>query len=104
MAKEKKLQSTVYRKVCSTPICRNLFNTHSQLADVIVFHAGTEKRGDKILQTGGRTLNITATASTLQEAVDLAYKGVDCVSFEGMQYRKDIAHRLVFLSHSMITV
>jgi len=35
----------------------------------------------------------TATAATLEEAVTKAYKGVECIHFEGMQYRKDIAGR-----------
>ena len=30
---------------------------------------------------------------TLREAVDKAYAGVKSLSFEGMFYRKDIAHR-----------
>ncbi|KAH8724787.1 phosphoribosylglycinamide synthetase [Phaeosphaeriaceae sp. PMI808] len=63
--------------------------------DVVLFHAGTSyDESDKTLKTsGGRVIASTATADTLEEAVAKAYKGVDCIHFEGMQYRKDIAGR-----------
>lgn len=58
------------------------------------FHAGTSIGSDDQLKTsGGRVIAATATASTLKEAVARAYQGVELIKFEGMQYRKDIAHR-----------
>lgn len=58
------------------------------------FHAGTTAGADGTLKTsGGRVIAATATAPTLKEAVARAYQGVDLIKFEGMQYRKDIAHR-----------
>jgi len=61
---------------------------------VYVFHAGTGLSDDGQLKTsGGRVIAATATGKTLREAADRAYKGVDAIKFEGMQYRKDIAHR-----------
>ena len=36
---------------------------------------------------------VSAYAPTLHEALDLAYTGVENVSFEGKIYRRDIAHR-----------
>ncbi|KAI9495416.1 phosphoribosylglycinamide synthetase [Zychaea mexicana] len=62
-------------------------------ADVSVFHAGTKLEDGKLLTSGGRVLAVSAVASTLREAVDKAYAGVKCIEFEGMYYRKDIAHR-----------
>ncbi|KAF8898949.1 bifunctional purine ADE1 [Infundibulicybe gibba] len=61
--------------------------------DVVIFHAGTNKSGDDIVTSGGRVLAVTAYASTLQEALDAAYKGVDNISFEGKTFRRDIGHR-----------
>ncbi|KAF2773482.1 phosphoribosylamine--glycine ligase [Teratosphaeria nubilosa] len=59
-----------------------------------VFHAGTAVGMDGGLKTnGGRVIAATATGSTLREAVDKAYEGVEHIQFEGMQYRKDIAAR-----------
>ncbi|HOQ90135.1 MAG TPA: phosphoribosylglycinamide synthetase C domain-containing protein, partial [Candidatus Hydrogenedentes bacterium] len=42
---------------------------------------------------GGRVLNVTALADTLEEAVKRAYHAVSLIHFDGMHYRKDIAHR-----------
>ena len=59
----------------------------------IVFHCGTKAEGDKIVTSGGRVLSVTGLGKTLREAVDRAYARVGKISFEGMFYRKDIAHR-----------
>lgn len=61
--------------------------------DVMVFHAGTALKDGKLVTAGGRVLAVSAIGTTLREAVDKAYEGVKCVQFEGMMYRKDIAHR-----------
>lgn len=61
--------------------------------DVVLFHAGTSYSDNTLRTSGGRVIASTATAATLEEAVEKAYKGVNCIHFEGMQYRKDIAGR-----------
>lgn len=61
--------------------------------DVVLFHAGTSMADGSLKTSGGRVIASTATAPTLEEAVAKAYKGVECIHFEGMQYRKDIAGR-----------
>lgn len=58
--------------------------------NIIVYHAGTKKDGDKILTAGGRVLGVTAIAADLQAARDKAYEGVAKISFEQMHYRNDI--------------
>jgi phosphoribosylamine--glycine ligase/phosphoribosylformylglycinamidine cyclo-ligase len=59
-----------------------------------IFHAGTKISGDGELQTsGGRVIAASATAETLKSAVAKAYEGVKLIQFDGMHYRKDIAHR-----------
>ena len=59
----------------------------------IVFHCGTKASGENIVTSGGRVLSVTGTGSTLREAVDKAYAAVGRISFDGMFFRKDIAHR-----------
>ena len=61
---------------------------------VVVFHAGTKKGdGDEILANGGRVLNITAQASSLEEAVASAYKAIDdAIDWPDGFCRRDIAH------------
>ncbi|MBI3802853.1 MAG: phosphoribosylamine--glycine ligase [Nitrospirae bacterium] len=60
------------------------------VADVVVFHAGTARRGEEWITQGGRVLGVTALGKTVPEARRRAYQAVDCISFRGMQYRKDI--------------
>jgi phosphoribosylamine--glycine ligase len=58
-----------------------------------VFHCGTKDEEDGIATSGGRVLSVTGTGATLREAVDKAYAAVGKISFDGMFFRKDIAHR-----------
>lgn len=59
-----------------------------------LFHAGTSlDDGKGLITNGGRVIASTATATSLKEAVNRAYQGVAKIKFDGMQYRKDIAHR-----------
>jgi phosphoribosylamine-glycine ligase len=60
---------------------------------VQVFHAGTRLTDGQVVTAGGRVLGVTARALTLESAVARAYEAVHCISFDGMQYRSDIAHR-----------
>jgi phosphoribosylamine--glycine ligase len=57
---------------------------------VTVFHAGTARQDGKIVTSGGRVLGVTATAPDLAAALKSAYRAVDKIEFEGMQYRRDI--------------
>ena len=59
----------------------------------VVFHAGTKLANGQIVTNGGRVLGVTARGNDIASAVQNAYKAVACISWEGMQYRKDIAHR-----------
>ena len=61
--------------------------------DIFIFHAGTSRRNDKLITTGGRVIAATATATTLEDAIARAYCGITTIKFEGMYFRKDIAHR-----------
>ena len=65
----------------------------NKLDNVHVFHAGTAMKDDQLVTAGGRVLSVVARGTTLQEAVDRAYEAARYISFEGMHYRKDIAHR-----------
>ena len=62
-------------------------------AGALVFHCGSKAVDGKIVTAGGRVLSVTGMGATLREAVDTAYAGVKEISFAGMFYRKDIAHR-----------
>ena len=59
----------------------------------IVFHAGTALKDGRLVTNGGRILNVTGVAPTVEEARELAYGACDLISFAGMRYRSDIAAR-----------
>jgi phosphoribosylamine--glycine ligase len=67
----------------------------SRLEDVLVFHAGTARRGDEIMTAGGRVLTVVGRGATFQEATARAYAGVSRISFDGMHYRRDIGRKAV---------
>lgn len=56
-----------------------------------VYHAATARGPDGLVTNGGRVLAVTSTGPDLATARKLAYTGVAHISFEGAQYRSDIA-------------
>lgn len=62
---------------------------------VRVLHAATARDGDAIVATGGRVLNVVATAGDFGEARARAYRALDAIRLEGSHYRTDIAARVL---------
>lgn len=63
--------------------------------DVLVFHAGTQAKGDEIVANGGRVLNIVALGKTVSEAQAKAYRAVDLIDWPGGFCRRDIGWQAV---------
>lgn len=88
------------------------------LPDTHIFHAGTkapvvpksqsikepslqplygphmhENTSRDLTTSGGRVIAATSIADTLEAAVSKAYSGMSTIQFNGMHFRKDIAHR-----------
>jgi len=63
--------------------------------NLTIFHAGTKKEGTRLLSNGGRVLNVTALGSSVKEAQDLAYRGVDAVDWPEGFARRDIGWRQI---------
>ncbi len=57
----------------------------------LVFHAATRRDGDRLVATGGRVLNVTATGGDVAEARARAYAAVDAIDWPGGFCRRDIA-------------
>jgi phosphoribosylamine--glycine ligase len=64
-------------------------------ADCLVFHAGTIEQDGRTLTSGGRVLCVTGLGDSAKIAQGLAYKGIEAISFEGMQFRRDIGYRAI---------
>ncbi|MFH1503766.1 MAG: phosphoribosylamine--glycine ligase [Candidatus Omnitrophota bacterium] len=85
------------------------------LKDIFIFHAGTvretrdegretkdegrEKEEDKmkVVTNGGRVLNVVSLGGSVREAQDKAYKTIENIHFDDMQYRKDIGNKALKL-------
>lgn len=63
---------------------------NGQVADAVVYHAGTKLENGKFYTNGGRVLGVTAKGATLEEALKKAYAAVDKIHFDGAHYRHDI--------------
>ena len=63
--------------------------------DVIdsVFIAGAKEKDGELFTSGGRVLGVTATADTLNEAIDRSYSLVKRIHFDNAYYRRDIGAR-----------
>ncbi|MEG1835398.1 MAG: phosphoribosylamine--glycine ligase [Oscillospiraceae bacterium] len=66
------------------------FTDVEDLADTIIYHAGTKSENGKIVTSGGRVLGVTAIGDDLKSAIDKAYIGTKKISFDGAFYRNDI--------------
>ncbi len=55
-----------------------------------VFIAGAKRKDKEYFTSGGRVLNVVATAPSLAQARQQAYTAIEKISFDGIYYRKDI--------------
>ena len=60
-----------------------------------IAHFNTIKKQDLFITSGGRTLAVTATASTLENATKKVYDALDYIDFDEKKYRKDIGKTLI---------
>ena len=60
---------------------------------VTVYHAGTARRDGRLVTAGGRVLTVVGRGAEFSEAITRAYAGATRISFDGMQYRKDIGRK-----------
>jgi len=70
-------------------------NDVKKMDDVMVFHAGTTFKDNKIVTSGGRVLGVTALGKGIADAKAKAYEAIEKIHFKGMQFRKDIADRAI---------
>jgi phosphoribosylamine--glycine ligase len=73
----------------------------ARVPGVTVFHAGTAVRDGQVVTAGGRVLTVVATGADYRAAIDRAYEAVGLISFEGMQYRRDIGRKALVISKEL---
>jgi phosphoribosylamine---glycine ligase len=85
------LASDGYPGSSETGFAINGLSTLAGTGNVQVFHAGTSRsEAGEFLTAGGRVLGVTAAATTLAGALNRCYSAINKISWEGMQYRRDI--------------
>jgi phosphoribosylamine--glycine ligase len=60
-----------------------------------VFHAATQRLAGRVVTSGGRVLCAVGLGEHVSDAQRAAYTLVDCIGYEGMQYRRDIGHQAI---------
>ena len=63
--------------------------------DMILFYAGVAENNGKLVTNGGRVFGVTATAPSLKEALNSAYREIGHVKFAGKQFRRDIGASVI---------
>ncbi|GHU73903.1 phosphoribosylamine--glycine ligase [Clostridia bacterium] len=74
-------------------LCASEMNNYSP--KVWIDCAGVGEVRGEVVTTGGRVFGITATGSTINEALREAYTALTTISFDGMQYRTDIGAKVL---------
>jgi phosphoribosylamine--glycine ligase len=67
----------------------------AKVKDVMIFHSGTAKVGNKLVTAGGRVLGVTALGHSVEDARNKAHEAIAKIHFDGMQYRKDIGAKAI---------
>jgi phosphoribosylamine--glycine ligase len=77
------------------PVGKSIAGLPETAENLTVFHSGTAlDSSGELVTAGGRVLAVTAVSEEgLKPALDLAYRALETISFEGLQFRRDIGWR-----------
>jgi phosphoribosylamine--glycine ligase len=71
----------------------------AETESAVTFHAGTALADGKLVTSGGRVLCVVGLADSVRGAQSAAYETINRISFDGMQYRRDIGYRAIGRKH-----
>lgn len=69
-------------------------NVLKEYNDVLIFHAGTQKRDGALFTNGGRVMGITSVKSDFKMVFSSIYEQINHIDFDGKYYRRDIGMNL----------
>ena len=71
-------------------------------SDIVIFHAGTDKKESEYITNGGRVLNIVGLGDRLEVSIKESYAAVRKIDFKGMHYRNDIGQKgLMYIRNNL---
>ena len=73
---------------------KNLDTINLNVNDFI-FHAGTEKKGDKLYSVGGRVLNFISISDSFAKAKENILKNLNTLNWSEGFYRRDIGYKVI---------
>ena len=65
-----------------------------QIADSILFHAGTTIKNGQVLTNGGRVIAVSSYGKNKNEALQKSFKDCETIRYDGKYYRRDIGFDL----------
>ncbi|PMS18881.1 phosphoribosylamine--glycine ligase [Trinickia dabaoshanensis] len=71
----------------------------AETENAVTFHAGTSLVDGKLVTSGGRVLCVVGLSDSVRGAQSAAYETINQISFDGMQYRRDIGYRALNRKH-----
>ncbi|WP_206953137.1 phosphoribosylamine--glycine ligase [Trinickia acidisoli] len=71
----------------------------AETENAVTFHAGTTLVDGKLVTAGGRVLCVVGLSDSVRGAQSAAYEAINQISFDGMQYRRDIGYRALNRKH-----
>ena len=64
-----------------------------EMKDVFVFHASTRVEDEHYVTAGGRVLGVTGLGKGIKEAMEITYRAVAQITWDGVHFRKDIGKK-----------
>ena len=81
-------------------VIRGLDEVARACPDVQIFFAGVKQQGSDLVTSGGRVMTVMSKAPSYEIAIARAYEAASKIKFDGMQYRRDIGRKALFISKS----
>ena len=73
----------------------NFFHCGTRFTSLEPSGASTDESERRMRVAEARVVSVVGTGTSLEEATDMAYMGIESVRFQGMWYRKDVGRRSV---------
>ena len=80
-----------YKKDVEIPNIKKIKNDDT----FFIYHAGTEKKDNKVYATGGRVLNFVSISDNLKSSRDKVIKEIENLNWNNGFFRRDIGYKII---------